>query len=146
MCGELGARGHVHHKLDFSPSVCTCSRRFSENLLLWEPCACDGPFVETIGSQPSYSSTRELQGLGFQIWSELVNIWDGLGFTLISDMVMLSINCKAPIALSSRLAGGAFLRNAPVSKPGTLVGAPRSRKRAAESYIYSISWREFEGN
>ena len=48
------------------------------------------------------------------------------------------MNCKAPIALSSRLDCGALLRNAPVSKPVTLVAAPRSRKRAAVSSIASL--------
>ena len=67
-----------------------------------------------------------------------MNFGDGLGFTLIFDMVIISMNCKAPIALSSRLDCGALLRNAPVSKPVTLVAALRSRKRAAASSIASL--------
>lgn len=67
-------------------------------------------------------------------WISECRRW-GLGFAVISNMATFSVLCKAPIALSSRQAGRALLRNAPVSKPVTLVALPRSRKSASESSI-----------
>ena len=135
----VGARGHVQHKLHFAPSVCTCSRRFSENLLLWALCSCDGAFGVILASQPWFFFNRDTSvavlSSELQVWSGLVNFGDGLGFAVISNMATFSVLCKAPIALSSRQAGRALLRNAPVSRPVTLVALPRSRKSAAESSI-----------
>lgn len=58
----------------------------------------------------------------------------GLGFAVFfSNMGTFAVLCKAPIVLSSRQAGRALLRGAPVSRPVTLVALPRSRKSAAVS-------------
>ena len=64
-----------------------------------------------------------------------MNFGDGLGFAVTSNMATFAVLCKAPIALSSRQAGRALLRNAPVAKPVRLVALPKSRKSAAESSI-----------
>ena len=106
---------------------------------MWALCSCDGPFIVILASQPAFFIKRDTSVAvltsDLQVWSGLVNFGDGLGFAVTSNMATFAVLCKAPIALSSRQAGRALLRNAPVAKPVRLVALPKSRKSAAESSI-----------